>query len=166
MNRYLEMLKSEKSLPHEPAKPAKVPTGGLAGFAGAQGELFLKNETVPAASEKPSFDHKTERIPDYCMGALRDPVGGLFLPWGPYLTADDVRRLRAELFTAIVELADAERWTRERYNDTVARAARGPLADLLPNIEYFSAKVRELRAEATVREVMAARAWKYDSRIR
>jgi hypothetical protein len=97
--------------------------------------------------------------PGDCAGALIDPDGGAYLPWGPYLAADNVRRLRAELFGMIDELAQAEAWTPERYADTMGRAANGPLADLLPNVEYFNAKLIERRAEAEAGALLAARSW-------
>ncbi|MDH6150603.1 MULTISPECIES: hypothetical protein [Paraburkholderia] len=140
------------------------------------GRISMEGPASAVATIKPEIAaHKSEVLAHLraaandavdCTGALIGPDGGAYLPWGPYLAQDNVRRLRAELFAMIADLAQAEGWTRERHADTMTRAVRGPLADLLPNIEYFSAKVRELRAEATAREVMAARSWKYDSRIR
>ncbi|MFP6558343.1 DUF3987 domain-containing protein [Paraburkholderia sp. B3] len=99
---------------------------------------------------------------DKCAGAMIDPDGGPYLPWGPYLAEDNVRRLRAELFAMVDELARAEGWTRERHAETLGRAANGPLSDLLPNIAYFHAKVIECRAEAEAQVAMAASGWRYD----
>ncbi|MDH6150488.1 MULTISPECIES: hypothetical protein [Paraburkholderia] len=109
----------------------------------------------PAVSAPPGAD-----VADECAGALIDPDCGAYLPWGPYLAADNVRRLRAELFAMIDELAHAEGWTRERYADTMGRAANGPLSDLLPNIAYFRAQVIECRAQAETRALPAARSWR------
>ncbi|SAL75780.1 hypothetical protein AWB74_04874 [Caballeronia arvi] len=40
---------------------------------------------------------------------------------------------RAELVEIIERLADVERWAEGHRNDVLARAIRGPLADLLPS---------------------------------
>lgn len=50
-------------------------------------------------------------------GALLSDDGGLYLPWGPYLSANEVRRLQAELMKLIGEVADVEGWglTRSSY---------------------------------------------------
>jgi hypothetical protein len=103
-------------------------------------------------------------VTDDCAGALIDPDGGPYLPWGPYLEAANVRRLRGELFAMIDALARAEGWTPERYADTMGRAANGPLSDLLGNVEYFNTKLIERRAEVEARALLAARSWRYGGR--
>ncbi|MBB5409471.1 hypothetical protein HDG34_003413 [Paraburkholderia sp. HC6.4b] len=122
---------------------------------GARAEITL----APAVSAPPSAD-----VADDCAGALIAPNGGAYLPWGPYLAAYNVRRLRGELFAMVDEVARAERWTHERYADTMRRAANGPLADLLPNIEYFHAKMIECRADIEARALLEARSWRYEGR--
>ncbi|WP_347814181.1 hypothetical protein [Paraburkholderia sp. BL10I2N1] len=72
--------------------------------------------------------------------------------------------MRGELFAVIEELARAEGWTRERYADTMGRAANGPLTDLLPNIEHFQANVIERRADIDARALLATRSWRYEGR--
>ncbi|CAD6551438.1 hypothetical protein ACFQ3P_30225 [Paraburkholderia sabiae] len=107
-------------------------------------------------------DPQTQPDDDDCAGALVDPLRGPYLPWGPHLAADNVRRLRAGLFAMIAEIANAEGWPRERFNGIMSRAVRGPLSDLLPNIEYFHSKVIERRAETEARALLAARSWKLE----
>jgi len=102
-------------------------------------------------------------IPADCSGALRSANGGLYLPWGPRLSPDDVRLLRIKLIDLIDNLAKMEHWPSETYDSIMSRAMNGPLSDLLPNIEYFHTRLNEQRAAATARELLAARAWKYDS---
>ncbi|WP_169740142.1 TubC N-terminal docking domain-related protein [Paraburkholderia acidipaludis] len=123
-----------------------------------------KNADAPCGGNLPAGQAANDppAAPDDCAGALTDPDGGPYLPWGPYLAEDNVRRLRAELFAMVDELARAEGWTRERHADTMERAVNGPLSDLLPNIEYFNAKVIERRAEAEARELLAARSWRLE----
>ncbi|WP_175579044.1 hypothetical protein [Paraburkholderia dokdonensis] len=100
--------------------------------------------------------------PDNCAGAQNDPAGGPYLPWGPYLAAENVRSLRAELAAMIDEIARAEAWPPERYADTKARAINGPLSDLLANVEYFKARVIERRAETEAHALLAARSWRLE----
>lgn len=119
---------------------------------------------APAVARQPAGaaanDPRAE--PDDCAGALIHPDGGPFLPWGPYLAEDNVRRLRAELAAMIDALALAEGWEYERYDRIVSRARNGPLADLLPNIAYFNAKLIERRAEAEAAALLAARSWRLE----
>lgn len=72
--------------------------------------------------------------------------------------------MRGELFDMIDELCHFEGWSDERRHDTMTRALRGPLSHLWPNIEYFGGMVRECRAEAEARALLAARSWRYEGR--
>lgn len=144
-------------------EPATESGEGLGGFGGCPGSPVLKNESR-AANETGDAANDPQAGPDVCVVALIDPDGGAYLPWGPYLATDNVRRLRAELFAMIDALAEAEAWTPERYADTMDRAANEPLADLLPNVEYFNAKLIEPRAEAGAVALLAARSWRYEGR--
>jgi hypothetical protein len=139
MNKYLEMLKSEKRAAVDPAKPAKHQSAGSAGFAGTQRDRFPE---IRDAADDPAS------IPPDCVGALRDPEGGLYLPWGPYLLPGDVRRMRAELVELIEALAALERWPLSTFDDVISRAMRGPLVDLLPNLAHFRECLEVARAEA------------------
>ena len=56
-----------------------------------------------------------------CEGALRNPDGGLYLPWGPYLSPVDLHRLRSELVAAIEALAHLEGWSRETISVILLR---------------------------------------------
>jgi hypothetical protein len=100
------------------------------------------------------------RVPEECVGALRSADGGFYLPWGPYLTPDDVSRMRAELVGMIEELANLECWPETYRDDVLSRAIRGPLADLLPNIAYFNERLSEARAEAAARAALDRRTWR------
>ena len=93
-----------------------------------------------------------------CAGALRDPHGGLYLPWGPYLSPDDVRRMRADLAGMIERLSKLEGWPRALTDDVTDRAMRGPLADLLPNLAYFRERLDAAHAEAATRVALDRRA--------
>lgn len=95
-------------------------------------------------------------------GALIDPDGGAYLPWGPYLSADDVFRLRAELAELIEDMADAEDWTPAYRDEVLARAMRGPLYDLLPNLAYFRERVAAFYAECEARQLLRRRSWRME----
>ncbi|MBN3789308.1 hypothetical protein [Burkholderia sp. Ac-20353] len=99
-------------------------------------------------------------VPPDCDGALRSVDGGLFLPWGAYLSPDDVRRTLAELAGTIEQLAALERWPQEQRDDVLTRALRGPLGDMLPNHRHFSEMLAAACAEAEAREIAARRAWR------
>ncbi|MFM0053630.1 hypothetical protein [Caballeronia grimmiae] len=85
---------------------------------------------------------------------------GPFLPWGPYLTADDVRRMRGELRMAIDELAACEGWPRSHKSKIMAQAMNGSAANLLADLAHFAARFLEQRAQAAAREALAARTWR------
>ncbi len=53
------------------------------------------------------------------------------------MSADKVRRLRAELLASIAELAALEGWPAGRCTATMSRAANEPLAGLLDNLTHF-----------------------------
>ena len=82
------------------------------------------------------------------------------VPWGPSLSADDVRRMRAELVGMIETLADMENWDEGRRDDVLTRAIRGPLADLLPNLAHFNERLAAARADAEARRIADARAYR------
>jgi len=88
--------------------------------------------------------------------------GGAFLPWGPYVSASDVRRMRADLAGMIEELAALEGWAREYLDDVIGRAMRGPLSDLLPNVAHFRERVAATRTEHDASETKKARSWRLD----
>ena len=105
-------------------------------------------------------------VPADCVGALTSSHGGLYLPWGPYLSARDVARLRADLVGMVEALANLEAWTEKHRTDVLARAIRGPLADLLPNIAHFRERLDAARTESTARARRAARAWHANDDLR
>jgi hypothetical protein len=116
-----------------------------------------------AASGAPPAEQRGARrapAPSATGGALRSRSGGLYLPWGPYLTPDDVRRMRAELALMLGYLEELEAWPRELLDDVMARAMRGPLADLLPNLHYFRERLTAVRAQVAARNEAARCAWR------
>lgn len=101
-------------------------------------------------------------IPDDCIGALREPEGGLYLPWGPHLPPDDVCTMRAELIAIIEVLSALECWASAYRDDVLTRAIRGPLADLLPNISYFRERLEAARAATSARAALKMRSWRFE----
>ncbi|WP_133660514.1 hypothetical protein [Paraburkholderia sp. BL10I2N1] len=96
-------------------------------------------------------------------GTLTDPDSRApYLPWGQYLGAGGVQRFRANLVGCIERLADMEGWPDEHRDDVLARAIRGPLADLLPNLRHFNERLTEVTAEEAAREKIRMRSWRFD----
>jgi hypothetical protein len=116
----------------------------------------MKGPTAAIAAIKPEIAaHKAE-----VMAYLSDVAE--FWPWAPYLGAADVERFRTELVGIIETLADMERWPAEHRGDVLARAVRGPLADLLPNLAHFRERLATALAEAAARDAVARKSWKFD----
>lgn len=85
-----------------------------------------------------------------------------FWPWVPYLTLVDVERFRTGLVATIEKLADMEQWPDEHRADVLARAIRGPLADLLPNLHHFNQLLTEATAATAARGAVEKRTWRFD----
>jgi hypothetical protein len=115
-----------------------------------------------ARSKNAEAANDPEAIPADCVGALHDPDGGLYLPWGPCLSPDDVQRMRADLVSLIETLADMEHWDAGRRDDVRTRAIRGPLADLMPNMHHFNERLSEARAEAEARDAVLRQSWRLE----
>ena len=130
------------------ATAATVVCGPVAGIA-----------KVAVANPKAAFAASDDAN---CRGRVDPECGAAFLPWGPYLSEADVRRLRLELVAMIETLAGVECWPRERRDDVLTRALRGPLADLMPNLAYFRARLVEAQAEVHARELALCRAWRME----
>lgn len=103
-----------------------------------------------------------ENVPASCIGSLRDPDGGPYLPWAPYLSPDDVQQKRTELLDAIDRIAALECWPETHRNDVLERAIRGPLIDLLPNLAHFRERLTAARAEAQAREMLECYTWRME----
>ncbi|MBK3821939.1 hypothetical protein [Paraburkholderia aspalathi] len=128
----------------------------------------------PLPGDKQAFDEKPVRIeyqgaandsvsiPADCVGSLISLSGGAYLPWGPYLSADEVLCMRAELLTMIERLAALEGWAREHLDDVMTRAMRGPLSDLLPNLSHFRDRISALIAEQAACDALLRRSWRGD----
>jgi len=68
------------------------------------------------------------------LTAAKQKYRGAYLPWAPHTSADDARRLRAELCNVIEALSTLEGLWLETLDEVLARAMRRPLSDLLPNL--------------------------------
>jgi hypothetical protein len=98
-------------------------------------------------------------LPDDCIGSLIDPDGGVYLPWGPYLSPDDARRMRGELVVMIEELARLECWPRSLLDEVLTAAVRGPLSALMPDLHHFKEQLATARAEAAARAALDRCTW-------
>ncbi|MFP3616517.1 hypothetical protein SB778_41485, partial [Paraburkholderia sp. SIMBA_050] len=76
--------------------------------------------------------------------------------------AADVQRMQTELVGMIERLADLEEWPDEQRDDVLARAVRGPLADLLPNLHHFNQRLTEAASVAAARKAVEKRTWRFD----
>lgn len=122
----------------------------------------LKSETEPPKVPKaPSVTFVTAPRVRAEKNASADALGE-FWPWAPYLCAADVERFRTEVVALIEKLADMEDWPDEHRDDVLARAIRGPLADLLPNLHHFNQRLTEAAAAAAAREAVEKRSWRFD----
>jgi hypothetical protein len=119
-------------------------------------DLKLKGRVDAIAEIKPIIAAHKAEVMAYLLGVAE------FWPWAPYLGADDVRRMRADLVGMIEEIASLECWPAEHRDDVLTRAIRAPLADLLPNVHHFAERLQETRAEAAARAATARRAWRFD----
>jgi hypothetical protein len=115
----------------------------------------VRVDPVPDAADDADY-------PADCTGALIDPDGGAFLPWGPYLSPDDVRRMRAELIGQIEELSGLECWPDSYRDEVLTAAVRGPLSALMPDLHHFTGRLSAARAESEAREALAARVWRLE----
>jgi hypothetical protein len=104
----------------------------------------------------------SQEIPAECVGALLSADGGLYLPWVPRLSTDEVQRMRAELVAMIEEIASLECWPAQTREDVLTRAIRGPVTDLLLNLAYFTERLSEARAEAEARAALDRRTWRME----
>jgi hypothetical protein len=111
-----------------------------------------KSKTVEAANDP-------ESIPADCVGALLHPDGGLYLPWGPRQSSDEVRQIRGELVAIIEELCSLECWPEQHRDDVLTRATRGPLADMMPNLCYFAERLEAAQAASAALRALDSRAW-------
>ncbi|VWM20550.1 hypothetical protein [Burkholderia lata] len=100
--------------------------------------------------------------PADCVGALREPSAGLYLPWGPYLNSSQLESMHRELFDVVDELAQLERWPDDDYDLVVGAIERQPLSTLRPDLAHFRERLRVARLEAEARQAASRRAWKFD----
>lgn len=124
------------------------------------GKVKLRGPADALKTIKPRLVPHKDELLAYLSSAERH--AGEFWPWAPYLTAADVERFRADLVTTIEQLSDMEHWPADHRDDVLARAIRGPLSDLLPNLHYFNQRLAEANATAAARSAVHARGWRYD----
>ncbi len=159
MNRYLCFLKAEELRPNDPDNREILHASDNASTLGSGGAFlgdglldklpkltkmpmptFSSFAGSPSRQDSKSTAAYSERLRDECAGALSDSGGGVYLPWGPYFSKDQVIAMRAELVTLIDQLGAREQWDTQRLTNVHSRAARGPLSDMLPNLHYFRAR--------------------------
>ncbi|WOD18967.1 TubC N-terminal docking domain-related protein [Paraburkholderia kirstenboschensis] len=122
-----------------------------------EGEIVkIAGPSQSVAEIKPEIAAHKAEVLAYLRGS------GEFWPWAPYLNADDVHRFRAELVETIEKLAAMEQWPDMHRDDVLARAIRGPLADLLPNLHHFNQRLTEAIAGAAAREAVEKRTWRFN----
>lgn len=175
MNKYLKMLKSEKGSPGEGSKgskvssepfepdrrdrfpemrePAQRPSDPSEPFEPARGDRFQKMHESP---------NDGFAVPPDCIGALRDPDGGLYLPWGPYVNPAQLATMQRELFEVVGELAKLEGWRDDDYDHTVYCIERQPISTLRPDLAHFRERLEAARADAATRAATRRRAWRFD----
>ncbi|QBQ96296.1 hypothetical protein [Paraburkholderia pallida] len=178
MNKYLQLIKSEKQPPGEGSKGSKTSYEPFEPMVSGRIEDSARRAPGNAAQPSEPFEPASgKRIDD---SAHRDPGNPLepsepfeptpdsrmekfgeaaFWPWAPYLAAGDVARLRAELVDTIERLADTEYWPRELLDDVIARAVRAPLSDLLPNLAHFRERLNAAVAEREASRAIRGRSW-------
>ncbi|NHV29299.1 hypothetical protein [Burkholderia sp. D-99] len=100
--------------------------------------------------------------PADCVGALREPGAGLYLPWGPYLDSTRLKSIQRELFKVVDELARLEHWRDDTYDLVIGAIERQPLSTLLPDLGYFRDRLQIARAENQARQAAAQRAWRFN----
>jgi len=131
------------------------------GYAQTPASQGAAGSVTPVTRVTPNFERSqtiSDDAPFDCDGL---PVeDGLFLPWGPYLTPDDVRRMRDELRATIDELAAGEGWPRSHKDEILSLVMTGSAATLLHDFAHFTARLVEKRAQAAAREALAARTWR------
>ncbi|WP_206953354.1 hypothetical protein [Trinickia acidisoli] len=114
----------------------------------ARNKLTVASVTTVAVAKSKNREAANDpaSIPADCIGALQSADGGLYLPWGPYLSPDDARRMRAELVGMIEALADLECWPWAYRDEVLTAAVRGPLSALMPDLHHFTGRLTAARA--------------------
>lgn len=82
-------------------------------------------------------ERETYEVSPDCVGALRDPDGGLYLPWGPYLDTEQLMAIQRTLFEIVDELAKLEHWPDDVYDIIAQTIGRQPISTLKPDLVYF-----------------------------
>jgi hypothetical protein len=147
-----------------PKRKSQIATATTATDATGGAGIVLPVASVATVAVAKSETGEVANVPATiaadCAGALHDPDGGLYLPWGPYMSADDVRQLRAELAELIGGMADAEGWTASCRDEVLVRAVRGSLSDLLPNLAHFRERAAQFYAESEAHRLSRSRVWR------
>jgi hypothetical protein len=175
VNKYLRLIKSEKQPQGGGSKGSKAPCGPFEPEARGRFEKTHRDDSRLADPSEPFEPARGDRspkthgsipgdcaLPPDCVGALRDPDGALYLPWGPYINREQLSAMQRELFEVVDELAKLERWPDADYDHVVMCVERQPISTLRPDLAHFTERLRVARAEDTARLVASRRAWKYD----
>jgi hypothetical protein len=91
----------------------------------------------PAEHAEQPRDSAGEPLLDDCKGALKHPDGGLYLPWVPRITPEQLKQWQRELFEVVDELAKLEGWPDSDYDHVVMCIERQPISTLRPDLGYF-----------------------------
>jgi hypothetical protein len=145
MNKYLAMLKESEA--------AKQGLGGFGGALGGASEKIVPSAQgfggfggdVGGASQKNKGVERSDTL-DPCAGSLM--ADGPYWPWAPYLTADSLEAMQQAVIKVVTELSRIERWSDEHYDIVVVEVGRQPISTLLPDLDYFRARLDKARAAA------------------
>ncbi|WP_322008282.1 TubC N-terminal docking domain-related protein [Paraburkholderia tropica] len=109
----------------------------------------IKPEIASRKPEIVGYLRKAANAPipttDDCVGALRDPDGGPYLPWGPYIDREQLAVMQRDLLAAVEELARRESWPDEYFDHVVYCIERQPISTLRPDLAYFNERLRIAR---------------------
>jgi TubC N-terminal docking domain len=118
--------------------------GPVDAIAAIKPEIAAHKPEVMAYLSQAAND--ADSLPADCVGALRDPEGGLYLPWVPHITPEQLKQWQRELFEAVDELARLEGWPDSDYDHVVMCIERQPISTLRPDLGYFRDRLEAARA--------------------
>ncbi|MDR5770865.1 MULTISPECIES: hypothetical protein [unclassified Caballeronia] len=132
MNKYLARLKGLGETSTPSVSSVSDPGGSF-------------RKTQPAQASQENDDVVSFDIIDLCAGALM--VDGPYLPWGPYLTPEQLAAMQQAVIEVVTELSRIERWRDDYYDMIVVEIKRQPISTLLPDLDYFRARLAAARSQ-------------------
>lgn len=96
-------------------------------------------------SKRSEVERQTTADDADCGGALM--ADGPYLPWGPYLTPDRLKAMQQAVIDVVTDLARIEGWKDDHYDIIVVEIKRQPLCTLLPDLDYFRARLAAARSQ-------------------